>query len=663
MSEGVRYFVIGMLIVLMPIFAASSEPADQEQDAGFLRAKPEDMQWFKDAKFGVFLCWAPASIVRLNSWNRGAYGVEKYDNLYKKFNPTKFDAREWVQVVKDAGARYVVFTTKHHDGFAMFDSKLTDYDVMSTPFGRDPTADLAKACQEAGIRIIWYYSQPDWHHPDCRKGGDIAKYRTYLHGQMRELCTNYGRIDGFWFDKLISSAEKWGSYEMFKLIRELQPHVIINDRGGDPLQGDYATPERSMGKFNLERYWESSFLIGGGWYWRGEDPPEGEEPGPEHARMRTRTLRDCIHLLVNCVGRGGNLVLNTGPMPDGRIYPKHAERYRQMGVWLKKYGESIYATTGGPYKPGPWGVSTRKGKRVYLHVLAAVGLEDGIVLSSPGTKVTACTALTGGQPTFTQTAGGLRLRLAAEHHDAVDTILALDMAGGAGDLAVLPGLERGAVSEGKRVTSSREAAALEAAERKAAAAAALPSVGPRKRMKIKVDFEHDPNRAAMAVDGNPDTVWQAAPGTNSGWLEVDLGVTTTVTRTVFWKCGGGEKIELQVPNPDAPKAVPKKKATKRNTEEDDLLGDTELGDIGLGPDESNRNAPKVPAWRTVHTWTATDLPMMKHSPVKLRRLRVRLSARKGRPSIAEVQFFATPPPNRPSAPGSASERGSERSSR
>ncbi|UCE47268.1 MAG: alpha-L-fucosidase, partial [Phycisphaerales bacterium] len=343
---------ISLLLMTCFLPAGRIEAGDAKE---YLNAGEKHIQAWRKMKFGLFIHWGPVSLKGTEiGWSRGgerrgrtgtgSIPVEVYDNLYKEFNPIKFDADEWVQVAKDAGMKYLVFTSKHHDGFSMFDSKVTDYKISNSPFKRDVVRELADACHKAGLKLGYYYSPVDWYHPDYRTENH-DRYIEFMHAQLREICSNYGRIDIIWFDGLGGSAKDWDSENLFKMIRRLQPHVIVNNRAGLP--GDHDTPEQRIGKFQNDRPWETCMTICRQWAWKPND--------------QMKSLKQCIDTLVRVVGGDGNLLFNVGPMPDGRIEPRQVERLREMGVWLEKYGQSIYATRGGPFKPGLWGASTHKG--------------------------------------------------------------------------------------------------------------------------------------------------------------------------------------------------------------------------------------------------------------------------------------------------------------
>jgi len=369
----------------------------------YLFAQKKDLKWFENAKFGIFCHWDPSSIMNAEiSWHRfgpragsrhqakGGIPVNIYDNLYKKFNPKNFNADEWIKMVKDAGAKYFIFTTKHHDGFCMFDAKNTNYKITNSPYGKDICKELADACHKYGIKLFWYYSQPDWHHPDYLTKNH-QKYRKYMYEHLRQLLTEYGQINGIWFDNLNSRWQHWNTPLMLKMIRTLQPGCLVNARwGGGKIPGvkdcgDYDTPEQKLGAFKIDRPWETCATMGGGWSWRGQ---------------RTRmSATSCIRMLISCVGAGGNLALNFGPDSDGILLKEEKANFLAMGKWLNKYGDAIYGTRGGPYKPGLYGVSCNKGKNIYIHVTATFSSQETPQISLPRLPVKILKATTySGQP-------------------------------------------------------------------------------------------------------------------------------------------------------------------------------------------------------------------------------------------------------------------------
>jgi len=481
----------------------------QQQPAPDAARERAHMAWWREARFGLFIHWGPVSLKGTEiGWSRGGerrgtggtgeIPVEVYDNLYKEFNPVKFNAREWVQIAKNSGMKYLVFTSRHHDGFSMFDSAVSDYKITNSPFKRDVVRELADACHEAGLKVGWYYSPPDWHHPDYRTENH-AKYIEYLHAQVRELCSNYGKIDIFWFDGLGGTAKDWDAERLVKMIRELQPGIVINDRAGLP--EDHATPEQKVGAFNRNRAWETCMTICNQWAWKPNDA--------------MKSLDKCIDVLVRTAGGDGNLLFNVGTMPDGRIEPRQVERLAEMGAWLKQYGETIYGTRGGPYTPTTWGAATCKGNRIYIHVLDWSKTEDGtVVLPALGRKITGHSVLTGGEADVKQKDDGVKIKVGESARQDPDTIIALEVEGNAEEIPTIP-VASGAI-KGKFAASNV--------------------------------FQGDETyAAAMAFDGNPDTRWATDAGTKQAWIEVRFDKPRLISQVLINEALPNriQKFELQ----------------------------------------------------------------------------------------------------------------------
>jgi alpha-L-fucosidase len=386
---------------------------------------PERMQWWGDARFGLFIHWGPVSLKGTEiSWSRdgerrgyqkrsGLVPGEVYDNLFKDFNPTNFNARDWVAIAQAAGMKYLVFTSRHHDGFSMFDTQANDYKITNpqSPFRRDVVKELADACHEANLRFGLYYSQPNWQHPDAFTANRHGSYLDYLKQQATELCSNYGRLDIFWFDGLGKPAKAYDGEELVKIIRGLQPKIVINNRTGLP--EDHDTPEQQVGAYQDNRPWETCMTLCHQWSWKPND--------------EMKPLKQCLQTLITCAAGDGNLLFNVGPMPDGRIEPRQVERLKEMGAWLAKHGESIYGTRGGPWKPTAALGSTRKGSTVYLHLLR----EDNGVVKLPALpcNVKEASLLGGNAVKVAQGRGKLRLTFDKRAIDPIDTILRLELDG------------------------------------------------------------------------------------------------------------------------------------------------------------------------------------------------------------------------------------------
>lgn len=348
--------------------------------------------WFQDAKFGLFIHWGIYSVLGAGEWvmeergpasytGRPGIPASQYDRLAAQFNPTQFDAREWVALAKASGMKYITITSKHHDGFAMYDSSLTDWNIVDrTPYGRDVLAELAEACREEGLKLFFYYSQLDWRHEDYfprgRTGlqagrpenGNWDSYIDFMNGQLRELLTNYGEVGGIWFDGMWDKWDApWRLDETYRLIHQLQSQTLIGSNHHlAPLPGeDFQMFEHDLPGANTTGYntteigtlpFETAETINQSWGFNLTDHDY-------------KSTDDLIRYLVNAAGRNGNFLLNVGPMPNGKVQEEFKERLHGIGRWLDEYGDSIYGTRNGPIEPGPWGVSTAKQDTVYLHVL------------------------------------------------------------------------------------------------------------------------------------------------------------------------------------------------------------------------------------------------------------------------------------------------------
>lgn len=386
----------------------------QAQQQPFLKESPrqkaERQAWWREARFGMFIHWGPISLKGTEiSWSRGAerrgiegkgeVPVELYDNLYKEFNPVKFNADKWVSIAKAAGMKYMVLTAKHCDGFCLWRSKVDDYSIANTPFKRDVCGELSSAAHKAGMKIGWYYSPMDWRDPDTRTERNEIWVKK-MQGHLRELLGNYGKISLLWFDT-DGGPSPWDQPNTYALVRTLQPGIIINNRLDMGTQedynnqrigpnADYATPEQRVGAFDDQHPWETCMTIGTQWSWKPNDT--------------IKTADECIRILTQCVTGDGNLLLNVGPMPNGEIEPRQVAVLKEVGAWVKKYSESIYGTRGGPFKNGEWGGATRKGSVVYLHILKW----DSGQVTLPGLDATIkkSTVLTGGKVEVKQTGDG-----------------------------------------------------------------------------------------------------------------------------------------------------------------------------------------------------------------------------------------------------------------
>jgi alpha-L-fucosidase len=434
-------FSSGFTQTISPDPFASQINADRE----------ERLEWWRDAKFGLFMHWGPSSLAGIEiSWARQSHPYdhpgrhekmpdEEYDLLYQSFNPVKFDADRWMKLARQAGFKYIVFTAKHHDGFSMYHTELRDYSMAQTPFERDICKELADAAHKYGLKLGWYYSTRDWSHPDYLVD-DNKKYNAFYEGQVRELLTNYGDVDIMWFDHTAGTWDDYTIPELFKMMYDLQGEdLLVNNRAArfikkekgktyepdDPalkemVMGDFDTPEQKIGKFQTDRAWESCMTMtrcshesgGGGWSYR----PDGT----------TISYKEALQTLVHTVVGDGNLLLNVGPMPTGEFPADQVKILKKMGQWLEKNGESIYGTRGGPVPNGEWGGMCKKGNKIYVHILNWP--EDGspLVLPAPDLKIIGSRGLNVKDPQVKYGEQGIEIELARQERDEIDSIIILE---------------------------------------------------------------------------------------------------------------------------------------------------------------------------------------------------------------------------------------------
>lgn len=405
---------------------------------------PENLaarEWFEDARFGLFVHWGVYSVLGDGEWvmNTKKIPIGDYEKLPALFNPTAFDAAEWVSMAKAAGMKYITITSKHHDGFAMFDSKVSDYNIVArTPYKKDVLKALAEECRRQGLKLFFYHSQLDWHHPDYyprgRTGQDAGRpdagnwprYLEYMNAQLRELLTNYGDIAGIWFDGWWDKPDAdWQLDRTYALIHQLQPRALIGanhhrrpNPGEDFQLFEKDLPGGRTAEFNKDSEisalpLETSETMNGAWGFNITD-------------RRYKSTRDLVRYLVRAAGSNANFLLNVGPMPNGKIQPEFVARLRDVGAWLAKNGESIYGTRGGPIAPHPWGATTRKGDRVYVHILDSP--DASLLLPPLPSLVRSARMLNGGRPVDFKTGEfGVVLTIPRDAVDPIDTIVVLEL--------------------------------------------------------------------------------------------------------------------------------------------------------------------------------------------------------------------------------------------
>lgn len=421
-------------------------------------SKDERMKWWRDARFGMFVHWGlyavPAGqwkgkeIPGIGEWimERADIPVAEYEPLARQFNPVKFNADEFVGIAKNAGMKYIVITSKHHDGFCLWDSKVTDYDIIdATPFKRDILKELSKACRKQGIKLCFYHSIMDWHHPDAQKpfypnyndskksNPNFARYvENYMKPQLKELITEYGPLGVLWFDgEWINDWTEPQGKDLYNYVQALQPNILINNRVGKGREGmegmskddqeyagDFGTPEQQIPATGLPGVdWESCMTMNGTWGYKSYD----------HNWKSNKVL---LQNLADIASKGGNFLLNVGPTAEGLIPDASVERLAAIGKWMKVNSESIYGTTASPLGKLPWGRCTAKAGKLYLHVF---DWPTNLRLEVPGLKnqVNKAYLLADKKRTKLSVRRELKdkivVRIPREAPDAVNTVVVLEI--------------------------------------------------------------------------------------------------------------------------------------------------------------------------------------------------------------------------------------------
>ncbi len=475
--------------------------------------RKQRMQWWEEARFGMFIHWGiysvPAGIYQgkevpgIGEWimNRGKIPMTEYQQFAAEFNPVQFNADSVVSLAKAAGMRYIVITSKHHDGFAMFKSDASNFNIVdATPFKRDVIAEMAAACKRQGIRLGLYYSQAqDWNHPggsaigehwDKGQDGSMDEYIDEVAiPQIREILTKYGPISVLWFDtpKDMTHERAARIYDVLKL----QPDIIVNNRLGGGFSGDLETPEQYIPATGFPgRNWEACMTMNDTWGYKKND-------------KNFKSTRSLIRNLVDIASKGGNYLLNIGPTAQGLVPSESVTRLQQIGKWMDVNGESIHGTTSGPFNYLSWGRATRKGQTLYLHVFEWPA--SGVLHVPLHNSIETARLLAGNKSlVFKTDSTGLTITLPPAAPDSIASVIALNFKGE----PVVPPIP----SMGKTATASSALSANEG--------------------------------AANAFDGNVQTAWRAAKTDSTAWLQVDLGKPVTISAVVLQE-GDGKERKIQ----------------------------------------------------------------------------------------------------------------------
>lgn len=403
---------------------------------------PENLQareWFQDAKFGLFIHWGVYSVRGEGEWvmNDKSIPITEYEKLAPQFNPVEFDPAEWVRMARDAGMGYITITSKHHDGFAMWRTKQSPWNIADvTPYKKDIIKMLAEECQKQGIKLFLYHSHLDWHSPDFfprgRTGltagraeqGEFNRYLDYMDAQLSELLTGYGPIAGVWFDGMWDRPQAdWRLAQTYGLIHRLQPAALIGNNhhlkpkpGEDFQMFEKELPGKNTAGFNSESAigqlpLETCETMNGAWGYNKND-------------KRYKSTTELIHYLVRAAGHNANFILNVGPMPSGKVQIEFTERLAEMGRWLRTNGVSVYGTRGGPLPPRSWGVSTQSKTQIFIHVLD--WSDELLPVSSLGGGKNPHFLTTGEPVKITAIGSNFVFHLPEAVRDPIDTVIVLD---------------------------------------------------------------------------------------------------------------------------------------------------------------------------------------------------------------------------------------------
>ncbi len=484
-------------------------------------------QWLRDAKLGVFLHWNPAVncggeiswIMKQDMGDMPKVAPSLYNELYKKFDPKHFDPKAWVKLFEEAGIRYAVVVPKHHDGFAMWATKVPGRQVMDTPFHRDYIKEVAEACNGSSVQFCLYYSILDWVSPkySAAQGADLTAYKNEVFKpHMQELLTQYGKVGCIWFDgHWDASWTHETAKDMYSYIRHLQPNTLLGNRidqksngskacawtgsfyhGADPV-GDYQAREMDVGNFYMDKAWDDCYNLRanpcGSWSWI-----------KDQYNWPVRTRDDVLGKLIECIGRDGGLLLGLGPREDGTIDKEDAFALRNIGLWMNENAEAVYGTRGGPWMPGPWGVSTRKGNKVFVF---AQQLNDGkLTLPALPAKVLSARMLQGAPVDCTEANGSLTINIPRGRRNLIPAaIVELTLDQDALKLTPISATTITSLSLGKPVEVSSVWAG-------------------RETTNLKPSF---------ITDGDDTTHWAATEAARSATVTVDLGKQCSIQKVVF----------------------------------------------------------------------------------------------------------------------------------